>query len=294
MAVTELNVVYTLVGPDGTTVVFNDQSDPNYVGVLTEISGLDSPDVRESADDLVEQDGGIHGNFYYGRRPVVLSGIILNPASPTQRNARQALLSRASNAMRTGGDATLTWTPSGGVQQQIVVRRQQPLRISGAWQKTFQLPLVAADPRVYSSALHTSTVITSVSGVSAGRVYPKVYPIKYAAAAPLGQLLVTNGGDALTYPLIRVFGPGNNPVIYNFTTGQAIRLIYSLGVGDWLTIDTLNHTVLLNDAVSRYSVVDFTNTSWWGLLPGVNDLRIAFDTYIAGSSLQVNYRDAWL
>jgi hypothetical protein len=500
MARVEFNVKYTLIGPDGTTAVFNDPSDPNYVGVLSEITGLDSPDVRESADDLVEMDGGIHGDFFYGRRPIVLNGVILNPSSASARNARMDLLSRASDAMR--GDAVLTWQPSGSVPQYVRVRRQQPLRVTGGWQKQFQLPLVAADPRIYSLSLNTSTVFTSdilgtnlvpnpsfevdtsgwnvsnssgviagtfaravgggagwpASGVAslrvtgtnaadttarrvgaatstgtsgfpvlpntdyysqvqlsvnngivasgsngfrmfinwyqasgavsaiqsgtfgsftsfpgigpltisvqgtapsdaafagivvdatvntvsdfvdfhmdaaiftpgtylpygyfdgndprgarwtgptnqsasqllpptAGRTYGKTYNISYAAAAPLGQLLVTNGGTSLTYPVIRIYGPGNNPKIYNFTTGKIISLVYSLGAGDWLTIDTLNRTVLLNDSTSRYSAVDFVNTAWWGLAPGVNDLRIAFDTYIAGSALRVDWRDAWI
>jgi hypothetical protein len=259
MARVEINVKYTLTGPDGTTAVFNDPSDPNYVGMLTEVTGLDSPDVRESADDLVEMDGGIHGDFFYGRRPVVLNGIVLNPSSASARNLRLDLLSRASDAMR--GDAVLTWTPSGSVPQYIRVRRQQPLRISGAWQKTFQVPLVAADPRIYSSSLNTSTVVTSPSATSAGRTYPKVYPIAYSAAAPLGQLLVTNAGTSSTFPVLRIYGPGNNPKVYNFTTGKLIALTYSLGAGDWLTVDTLNRTVLLNDTTSRYSAVDFLNTT---------------------------------
>lgn len=292
MAATELNVKYTLTGPDGTVATFNDVSDPNYIGVLADVSGMDSPEVRESADDLVQQDGGIHGDFFYGRRPLTLSGIILNPASAADRNARQEKLSRATDAMR--GDAVLTWTPSGGVQQQIAVRRQQPLRVSGAWQKQFQISLVAADPRIYSSALHTSTVVTSAGSGSAGRSYAKGYAIAYSAVAPLGQLLVTNAGTATTYPVIRVYGPGNNPKIYNFTTGQMISLVYSLGSGDWLTVDTLNRTVLLNDTTSRYSAVDFLNTKWFGMAAGVNDLRIAYDSYIAGSSMRVDWRDAWL
>lgn len=290
MAVTETGVKYTLTGPDGTVAVFNDPSDPNFVGVITEVTGLDSPDVRESSDDLVEFDGGIHGDFFYGRRPISLTGTILNPASAAQRNTRQILLTRASDAMR--GDAVLKWTPSGMSEQQIAVRRQQPLRVTGGWQKQFQMQMVAEDPRIYSSALHTSTATTSASTSTAGRTYPKVFPIPYSASAPLGQLLVTNAGSSTTYPLVRIYGPGNNPVISNFTTGQSIRLIYGIGAGDWLTLDMLNHTVLLNDSTSRYSAVDFTNSEWFGLLPGVNDLRIAFDTYIAGSSLQVNWRDA--
>lgn len=467
MASIEISVKYTLTGPDGTVVVFNDTSDPNYIGMLTDVTGLDSPDVRESADDLVQMDGGIHGDFWYSRRPITLTGLILNPASATDRNNKSNRLSQATNAMR--GDAILTWTPTGGTLQQIAVRRQQPLRITGAWQKQFLISLVAADPRIYSDALHTSTVsgiiatnlvptpsfgstigawsgaiaapitggpstlalgtnrmnvttpssagltgawinfpavssgqvVTARVGIqvpttqnmtvamqdsgvgngfvsatvsvpagtsgsptylqvtwtptadspnprlyiyqnsttlaqtwfvnnamvvygtdvsfgffdgndprgrwvgvanassselltlsASGRAYNKSFNYSYGGGAPQGQILVTNTGNTVTYPILRVFGPGNNPILSNFTTGQQIALVTGLGAGDWMKIDTLNRLVLLNDTISRYGVVDFANTDWWGLVPGVNDLRYAFDTPLAGSSFRVDWRDA--
>jgi len=96
----QFGVKYTLTGPDGTVVTFNDFSDPNNVGTLTDISGFDSPEVRESADDLVEMDGGIHGSFFYGRRPITLSGLIHEHADAADRNMRMARLMQATNAMR--------------------------------------------------------------------------------------------------------------------------------------------------------------------------------------------------
>lgn len=73
----EQGAIYELVGPDGTRAVFNNRDDVDFVGWLTAPpSGLDSPEVRESADLLVEADGGIHGAFYFGRRPFTLEGII--------------------------------------------------------------------------------------------------------------------------------------------------------------------------------------------------------------------------
>jgi Phage tail protein len=154
MAVQDLSIPYYLQNlSTGDFAVFNDPTDGNYVGVLTDISGLDSPEVRESGDDLVQADGGIHGDFFYGRRPVTLSGIILNPSSTLDRAQKVGKLTRASNCMR--NDSILYWTPPGGVIQFLYVRRQQPLRISGAWQKNFQLQLVAANPRIQSSTLNT-------------------------------------------------------------------------------------------------------------------------------------------
>lgn len=291
MAATELSIPYTLTAPNGATAVFNDTTDPNYVGMIRDVTGFDSPDVRESADDLVQQDGGIHGDFFYGRRPITLSGTILNPLSASERNQRIDRLSAASNALR--GDALLTWTPTGGDMRMMVVRRNQPLRVTGAWQKDFQLALVAADPRIYSYAVH-STGVSAGAPSSAGRGYNKSFPIVYGPAAPSGQLVVSNAGDAETFPLLRITGPGTNPTLINLTTGQQLAIVYTLAASEYLVVDMLNRTVLLNGSANRYGAVDFVNSEWFPIIPGDNDLRIGFSSFSTGAALQVDWRDAWL
>lgn len=264
MAPLQYGIKYTLTGPDGTIATFNDKTDPNYVGMLSEVTGLDSPDIREAADDLVQFDGGIHGDFFYGRRPIVMTGIILNPLSTTDRNQRTELLGRASNALR--GDALLKWQPDGYPAQQIAVRRQQPLRITGGWQKEFQLGLVAADPRVYSQTLHTQNV---ASGGSGG--------------------VVSNAGTTLTWPVLKINGFSGAPGITNATTGQTINISSIISSGNYLLIDTLNRTVLLNGVTQFYGAVNFSTTSWWGLAPGSNTI-----TMIGGGSVDISWRDAWM
>lgn len=287
----QYSAVYVLQGPDGTRAVLNDPTDADYIGVVTEITGLDSPDVRENADDLVQMDGGIHGDFFYGRRPIVLSGMILNPASADDRNRKMTKLMQASNAMR--GDATLTWTLANNNQQFVSVRRQQPLRITDNWQKTFQCSLVAADPRIYSTTLNQITTAASAVPTNIGRIYDKSYDIDYGGSAVAGGLLISNDGNAITYPILTVTGPGSNPQILNYTTGESINLIYTLAAGEYITIDTLNRTVKLGGTTSRYSAIDFTNTKWWGLVPGLNDIRQGW-TSQAGASLTVQWRSAWV
>jgi hypothetical protein len=144
----EVGVKYSLTGPDGTVATFNLSTDTNYVGAITEATGLDSPETRENAENITGFDGGVHGNFYYGRRPIVLTGKIFNVKSNKERNEKITKLLQASNAMRE--DAVLEWTPEGGEAQFLNVRRAQPTRITGAFDKDFQLSLVSADPRIYS------------------------------------------------------------------------------------------------------------------------------------------------
>jgi hypothetical protein len=289
----QFGVKYTLTGPDGTVVTFNDPSDANNIGVLSEITGFDSPEVIESADNLVQMDGGIHGDFFYGRRPITMSGKIIGFADTTARNMNMTKLMQATNAMRS--NATLTWTPDGGGAQQFVaLRRQQPLKISGAWVKDFQISLVAADPRVYSATLHSQTVNASGTGGSGGFSFPMTFNLGFGAAVVTGQTFVTNSGSTESWPIYTITGPGTNPSIYNATTNKTLAFIYSLNAGETLVVDTLNRTVFLNGTASRYSALDFTNSKWGGLVPGVNDVRLQFFSFGTGASIRVDWRDAWI
>lgn len=158
----EYGIKYTLEGPDGTKAVFNDSTDPNFVGSLSpESSGLDSADVRESAIDNVEGDGGIHGNFYYGRRPVVLQGTII-ASSAAQRNERALKIQTAANALR--ADASLRWKTQGGTVEEVElkVRRQQPVRITKGYVKEFQIPLVSANPVILSYGVIETGVVGAI------------------------------------------------------------------------------------------------------------------------------------
>jgi hypothetical protein len=77
----------TLLGPHGYIAVFNNSADSNYVGMLRSASGLDGPEVREYAEDSVNMDGGVHGPFFYGRRSIVLEGMVENPLDSADRTA---------------------------------------------------------------------------------------------------------------------------------------------------------------------------------------------------------------
>lgn len=283
---------WTITGPDGTRVVFNDENDRDYIGMVTEVTGLDSPDVRENADDLVQMDGGVHGDFWYGRRPITLTGLLLNPSSVQERNLRETKLRRATNAMR--GDATISWVLDGGYEQFVRVRRQQPLRITGGWQKQFQIAVVAEDPRLYAMELQQASLPSASVSANPGRDYPKTYNISYRLGANAGRLIVFNNGSEPTWPIFTITGPGTNPVIQNLTNGGQIALAYTLTTGEFLAIDTLNRNVMLNNESSRYGAIDFPNTTWFPLEPGRNDLNLGWTSFTTGSGLAVQWRDAWL
>ena len=266
----EVGVTYDLLGPDGTLARFNSRDLPLGIGVLDDITGLDSAEVRESSEDLTEDDGGVHGTFYFGRRPITLSGSIYT-LPLDQRVQRMDRLLRACNAMRR--DCELRWSPTGAVPVMVRCRRQQPPRLTGAQgvSKQYQVSLVAADPRIYSQELHSA----------------------YIGAAATMQ--VANQGRADSFPTSVAYGPCTDPKLINFTTGEQINFVgLTVGAGQYLTVDHLRKVVLLNDALNRYAFVDYISTDWWGLRPGFNDVTWQATGTDANTRYLLMWRDAWL
>lgn len=258
---------FTLTGPDGSVATFNDPTDANYVGALTEVSGLDSAEVRESAFDLTESDGATHGSFYLSRRPIVLTGKVFNHTSILERNTRLDRARRASMCLR--ADGTLAWdvpiAPSGTVTLFVPVRRQQPFRESGAWVKDFQIPLVSQYATIFGNTL--KTVATGVA--------------------------TENQGNYPAYPLITITGASTNPTVSDGsrvfrTTGL------TLAVGEAVRFDMLNHTGIFTvgartgQSANRY--IDFALTQW----PYLNGLNVVQSfSLTGGGTASIQYRDTW-
>lgn len=265
---------YVLVGPDGTRAAFNDPTDGDYVGMLTDVTGLDSAEVRESSEDLVQSDGGQHGNFYYGRRTIAMSGLVFGHTTLLQREARLDKLRRASNAMRS--DAVLSWQNDPNTSYPIMqtwVRRQQPLRIGGGWNKDFQLQIVSQYTPIFSQDVHTT-----------------------ATAAAAADLVVENLGDYANWPIIEIRGPVTaNLEVNNVTNNTVVAMLpgYNLAGGQVIYIDTLNHTAATSGGGSLNSEIRFDASDWTPVSKGNNTFRLTGSGTTGATYIRLIYRDAW-
>lgn len=287
----EYSAVYTLQAPSGAIAVFNDSTSPYFVGLLNaETSGLDGAEVRDSFSEIVEGPGATPGVSELGRRPVVLQGTII-ASSAKQRNERAEQIKAAAHALH--GDATLSWTVAGGTGNFLSLRQQQAVRITKGWVKDFMIPMVANDPRIYSTTLTTVTV-EAESASGGGVAFPISWPLSFGAVTYNGQALIENVGTSDSPPVVKIYGAGVNPTLTNVTTGQQIALTYTLGVGEYLEVDFASRRILLNGETNRYSAYNFASSEWWELAPGVNDIRLAYFSYTPGAKMEILYRSAWL
>jgi len=285
---------YTLIGPDGTTVVFQDSSNPNFVGYLRDISGLDGADVRENTQEIPAADGLIQGDNLHGGRPITIDGFIVSEGlTAAQRNARIDKLLRASLAMT--ADAELRWTESGGVPVHLYLRRQQPTRITDRLPKSFLLSMVSANPRIEGQTENSQQIVAGGSTGNEGFPFPMAFPLNFRAAGSGSSVSnIVTYGNAPAVPRFRIDGPITNPTILNNTTGKQIKLNYTLGAGAYLIVNARDHTIKLNGATDVYSALDFANSTWWNLQAGTNDVRLLSTTFTAPAALTTYWRDSWL
>ena len=129
------------------------------------------------------------------------------------------------------------------------------------------VPLIAEDPNFYSQTLDADE-------------------ITFAA----GSGVVNNGGNAPTYPIIRVHGTASGTItVTNTTTGRTVSFTgLSLGAGEYMDIDMLNETVTKNDDTNLYEYVD-SDDFWW-LIEGNNTITISAS---GSGKITVSYRDAY-
>lgn len=294
----EVGICYVLTGPDGTRAVVGNcdaaKNDPDFVGFLDPENGitglLDTADVRESASDLVQADGGLHGPFYLARRSGTVQGLVLPQSEMPAVNAAVTKLKRATRALR--ADGVMTWTPSGGSQQMLRYRRQQRVAVTGRRPKAFQVALVSADAYNLSTSEQSIVLVPGLAAGELGIPNPIVNPITSALNVTAQQFVVTSG-DAPTWPRFRVDGPISNPEILNQTTGQRIRIVLTLAAGEWIDVFPERGAILFGGVTDRYSAYDFAASSWWQLQSGANDVRLIASSYSAPAQLTVYWRHAY-
>lgn len=286
-------VKYEIVGPSGARAVINDPTDPDHVGFTAgddAVTGLERAGVRGAGEDVPEGDGRRAGPSYYEGIAFTLRANLTPDLVASQ--APQDKILEATDAM--DADSRLAWTPPGGVPVMLDFRQQLPTRITGRRPKQAFVAGVAEKSVVLTQA-ETETDILAVATTPGGFTSPLTSPLRSNPSND-GQATIENRGRSKTWPILEIHGPCVNPVITNITNGaRALYFTYTLAAGQRLVIytDPRRRAVLLDDQAGRYDALDFDRSSWWALLPGNNDLRIAFTSFSAGAKVRVRHRDAW-
>ena len=119
----------------------------------------------------------------------------------------------------------------------------------------------------------TGFVFTDTNGATA----TDTAGFTFQPSTSAGSSIVTINGNTRPAWRARLYGPAAGPILTRDDTGQSLTFQPSLilAAGEYLELDSANRTALLlsQPDSSRLAFMDFVNSEWFPLDPGVNRLR---------------------
>lgn len=234
--------------------------------IFTKLVGFGNPEIRIDIKDNGNFVGAKLGTYNYGRRIMQIEGKIVAENRSDYEEKRQAL-QEAVDLM--SGLSKIFITTSAGSEVEIVaILNDKPVldyNSGEAVMSDFRIELVAPMP-FFLRSIQTVVTLTPLSG--GGGAIPSAIPFSLANGTQ-GIFNTTNIGNCKSYPKITLYGGMTNPVITNSTTGKSLTLTRVLGVGDYVEIDVLNHTAVLNGTENVFADI---SGDWWLIEKGDNTL----------------------
>lgn len=258
------------------------------------IEGLDAPEYRTGQYDKPGEDGSIISSQFYSGRVVTLPGIVKgNGAAAYEANRK--LLSSALTIKRDSNGRPIPkrcqFETLSGVTyffDAYVARKPMFSQVNVSFSK-FLINLVVPKASIFATGIVTSGAITRPSG--GGFILPVILPITSSSSTG-GSATLTNNGDNVSLPTLTLTGPLTNPYIRNATINKSMQLTYTIGTGDYITIDMEEKTILLNGSSSVLSAKT-DDSEWWGIDPGVNNIIFSSGSNSDTGNLQVSFYEAY-
>lgn len=159
------------------------------------------------------------------------------------------------------------------------------------------LSFYAPDPYWYDPEQQTTTVTLDVDGGLEFPVYDGAAEIAFNDTDIDDTEDINNAGDVDAWPVIRITGAGDNPVITNNETGKLMSLTQSMDANDYIEIDMENATIVFYDdtAGSTTSALDTMSAAseFWPLVRGHNEINFVF-TGGAGATMTMTWYNRYL
>lgn len=271
---------------------------PGIDGIEPQNLTLGSPDSREVASVRTDADGSQDTTKHFGSRAVSLSLMLYE--DPAQI---AVLLDEIAAYLHPASRPYLYVTDDGWAQERRILLRTDQWSApytgyASSLQRAVQLQWKAPDG-VWEDTTQVTTVVPVDAPSTAGLPMPAVMPATFNAGTGAGARIFTNTGTVPLQWSARLYGPCTAPRLANETTGEAIVFKTSmvLNAGDYLDIDSRARTVLLlgDSSNSRLADVDYSQSTWWTLAVGDNQIRYNPATLpSAGAYAEFYTRTQWL
>lgn len=281
--------------PSPLAIEFGETDANGITWLWQKIQGWDSAPSVGSVIQRSADHGGWPAPQFLGPRLITLT---VMASAPTQalRDLARALLQQAVPIGTSSSDlATLVYGEP--VPKQALVRRNASSKVSETYPTladvVFSIPLVAPDPRKYSTQLQTASVVLPVPIINPLVLpFASGLPVSFPGGIPPESVTISalNSGTFETRPQLTLTGPVTGPAIVNATAGQQISFSsLTLAATDILTIDLDNRQAFLN---GQFTAAD-PFSSWWVLQPGTSSIYVS-GASPGGATLTMTWRSAWL
>ena len=270
---------------NGLDIEFGKVDSDGIAWLWQKLEGWDGPDVTGGLLQRAADHGAWPSPQFY--QPRTLTWTVMATA-PTQAQ-RDLARAKLSQAIPVSQLAVLRYDEP--IPKQVQVRRSGKVTETypTLTDVSFNIGLVAPDPRKYSTAV--KVVTTVVSTPSSGLTFPVTFPVTIPAGQPPGTgVTVTNAGNFETRPVVAVQGPVTAPALVNTATGQSVSFsALTLTSNDLLVVDFFNQQAFLN---GTYRPADPASV-WWNLAPGTTVIALQATTN-PGATLEAVLSDAWI
>ena len=262
--------------------------------MLTGVTGL-SPDTRRSVKPRPHVHGLRTGRGLKGGMYPVLNGRFIHTSPAAQETMRRQLVGAAYSLLESYG--TLRWQPSdaGGEWRYVEVQLDEKADVQGELYKKFIIPLIAEKPYIFGDLQEADSSFLSPSG-GGGLTFPLTFPLTFASSgAPNGGVVVHNGGEVETYPIVRVHGPITNPIVRNDTTGLKITLSgVTVSAGQYADYDMWEETITRSDGADLQGYIVTSTSEFFQLVSGDNVVVITGSaTSVSSTHATVYWRNSY-
>jgi hypothetical protein len=282
-------------------------ADPDNCILLQSVSGLDGRDRRLQSEPAAAADGDVFGPATRAGITLTVEALVVGSSSAAMRS-RERLLREVLEPVDPAATFLVevvgrSGDPALGIhaQMRVVAPLRAPDRAEDGRVKAATFSLAGELAYWQGPTNNTVSVSPVTTGVGltfdTGVPYRAFrFPIDFGGTTGSGTE-VDNAGDALVWPILRLYGATTAPVLENLNlSGKLSFPGLTVASGDYVEIHTApgERSVLLNGVTSLYSYLDRTTSSWWGLAPGANIVRLSDSSHDGGARLDVIYSDGYV
>lgn len=256
-------------------------------------TGFDMPTYQMYTDESPEIDGSAVRQVRAQARTMMLPVAVFSDVSRSDFLSRKRGLRRSLNPKL--GAGTLTITEADGTQRSITAYYQsggegdESVDAAGMRYQIMALVFLAPSPFWYGQTINQSFEVAQ-----SGTFFPML-PLSVADSQVLGDVVITNDGDDVAYPVWTIRGPATSVVLANVTTGESLTLTQNLTSSDTAVIDTRERvqTVLMNGSTNLWAQLA-AGSALWGLEPMDNEVTLTLAGATTATLVSLDYQPRYL